>query len=340
MKVKIMLCGILLLGLSGCRSGESRHFPIETPYVSIDADTLGVDIEGDLGGFVFHRDRYYAFFHQWYEQDGGLHMDSHLYVLTKEGQILHEIPLPNNMELPMSYWMYLKADSLCVVPDREPFDPLYLNEERGQWEVLPDLRVPLYEDEDYVVTSSSSGEWGGTVYFADKKTGDTYEGKSRNTFLVQKIDSAYYVTSYLAHAVGFSEVIKIRNPQEMLPFDTTRDLTGEIEEQSTSLQGLEVLVDTVFIDIVSSFAHKGRLLHIYQDPEGKMQIGEIKEGRLTSVLSLQDLVGYCMLQNIPSDTVQYLSFSTRDYGDPDFPKDNRYGFMMVTPHTIQLHYLR
>ena len=47
MKVKIMLCGILLLGLSGCRSGESRHFPIETPYVSIDADTLGVDIEGD-----------------------------------------------------------------------------------------------------------------------------------------------------------------------------------------------------------------------------------------------------------------------------------------------------
>lgn len=88
-----MLCGILLLGLSGCRSGESRHFPIETPYVSIDADTLGVDIEGDLGGFVFHRDRYYAFFHQWYEQDGGLHMDSHLYVLTKEGQILHEITL-------------------------------------------------------------------------------------------------------------------------------------------------------------------------------------------------------------------------------------------------------
>ena len=63
-------------------------------------------------------------------------MDSHLYVLTKEGQILHEIPLPDNMELPMSYWMYLKADSLCVVPDREPFDPLYLNEERGQWEVI------------------------------------------------------------------------------------------------------------------------------------------------------------------------------------------------------------
>ena len=35
--------------------------------------------------------------------------------------------------------------------------------------------APLFEDENYIVTSSSSGEWGGTIFFASKQDGKTPE---------------------------------------------------------------------------------------------------------------------------------------------------------------------
>ena len=335
-----LLLGVFVWSLYGYSPpGEVNEFPIETPYVSMEADTLYVNIPGSLGGFVFYKDHYYAFFHRW-KKKRGFHkcLDTRMYILNREGKKVRKIPLPDNICLPSAYWMYLKGDSICVVPDDEPFVPFCLDESQWKWKLLPELRVPRYEDEDYVVTSRCCGEWGGCVYFMDKHTGCTYEGQSTCVRLVQKIEGSYYVTNYLGHGVGFSRVVKIDDPREMSLYDPSEK---EKYPQDASLQGMEMLVDTACLDMATSFVHKGRLLHIYEDPFGAMQIGVIGENGLESVCSLQNVIGACMLQNIPSDTVQYLSFST--YGESNYRKlkRNRYrdGFMIVTPHKIHLHYL-
>lgn len=145
-----------------------------------------------------------------------------LYVFTERGNVIKEIELPGILNEYCYSQFYVHRDSLFLIPRKDFYSSLYLNEDQSKWEILPNCRVPLYEDVRFEVTSRCSGEWGGTAIFTDKITGGQYVGAAICAEFVQKWGHSYYVTSYMPHLTTSMSIQRIDNPAEMMPFDSLR----------------------------------------------------------------------------------------------------------------------
>lgn len=145
-----------------------------------------------------------------------------LYVFTERGNVIKEIELPGILNEYCYSQFYVHRDSLFLIPRKEFYSSLYLNEDQSKWEILPNYRVPLYEDARFEVPSRCSGEWGGTVIFTDKITGEQYADAATCAEFVQKWGRSYYVTRYMPHLTTSMSIQRIDNPAEMIPFDRLR----------------------------------------------------------------------------------------------------------------------
>ena len=133
----------------------------------------------------------------------------------------------------------------------------------------------FYEDENYVVRKSCSGEWGGTIWFKNKNTGIEYSCEATCPVVVNKTEGKYIVTSTLAHMSGFSTVIEINTPDSLAIFKLPepRNKKGKTklyyigDNESNSKKGTKQLVDTMGVLILATFNYKGELFHIVTDFE-------------------------------------------------------------------------
>ena len=73
----------------------------------------------------------------------------------------------------------------------------------------------LYEDDEFVVFGDCHGEWGGTVYFYDKASGNTFFTESTCANSVTKKDDRYLVLAHLGHMMGLSEIKSIATPRKL-----------------------------------------------------------------------------------------------------------------------------
>jgi hypothetical protein len=162
----------------------------------------------------------------------------------------------------------------------------------GQWnlyKVLPkedrttfssyELNYPIFEDDQFIVRSCSKGEFGGAIFFKNKKTGKTYSCEATSLKAVHKIDGVYYVSSSLVHGCGFAKVIQIADPRKLYeiknrsqgcncgwydiyPKDPYDD---QIKHPIGYDKGFKVLLDTTAIEITGAFVSKQHLYHIFAD---------------------------------------------------------------------------
>lgn len=333
--IVIGVCFVLALGVTGC--GVS----VKSEEVTIETKTRRVDAQGELETYTCYKGLFYAVFAQsqsepW--QAGDKHT---LYVLTTDGKVVKKIDLPGILNEYRYSQFYVHNDSLFLIPRKDFYSSLYLDEKRSEWQILPDYRVPLYEDDRFTVTSSCSEEWGGTVIFTDKMTGEQYEGAATCAEFVQKWDHSYYVTNYMPHLTTSMSITRIDNPVEMMPFDSLRIHKDLGWNESKSLQGMEVLLKQTEINPITLFMQRGRLMMLYLNEYNEMQIGKIADGRLHPGCSLEGLVEDCCVCTHPSsaDTVQYLWFKS-DAKRVSQGKNRGYGFMILTPESVKLYYLR
>jgi len=75
--------------------------------------------------------------------------------------------------------------------------------------------LPYYNDSTYYVHACSAGEWGGAVFFWNKKTNKTYSYPATNVQQVFKFNDEYIVSNYLAHLSGISDYLFIKDPTKM-----------------------------------------------------------------------------------------------------------------------------
>lgn len=126
--------------------------------------------------------------------------------------------------------------------------------------------IPFFEDDDFIVTKSCSGEWGGSVYFDDKKNKKKYECEATCPVIVNKINRKYLITASLAHLEGSTEVLEINDPTLLLEYN--RDnlkgkkviYVGEAESHST--KGTKKLVDSVGVFTTTSFIYENKDYYI------------------------------------------------------------------------------
>lgn len=267
MKHFITIILIFLIYSCSNRANQSdvkiTHF--ETGFTLYE-DTTFVNIKGDMTHALKYKDKYYILFEQRILKYGG-YGKRWLYIFSNN-QIEKVVDFPN--ELKTTYLdFYLKNDSLILKPYMEEHC-YYFDLKNNKWNKIERTDDLIFEDENYKVFSLDFGEWGGKTWFKDKKTGQEYVLES-TTPLVNKIDSAYYLTNPF-------KVLKVKNPR--LLNKCSNDITYENIESTGkyySWYGKSIGFVCVYQDttlnyyefkyrphIVSSFVINNELLHIYE----------------------------------------------------------------------------
>jgi hypothetical protein len=154
----------------------------------------------------------------------------------------------------------------------------------------------LLEDENYEIWKSCSGEWGGSVYFKNKKTGKLFATKSSCAVSVNKINNKYYISNSLEHLFGNCNITEISNPEHLksilkLPSFHPEISTREYETDNSS--GTKNLVDSSGILIRTSFVYQNKLYSILTDNQGKKNtISEVIDSKFKTLAELPDNIFY------------------------------------------------
>jgi len=158
----------------------------------------------------------------------------------------------------------------------------------------------LFNDKNYLITSTCSGEWGGTIKFRDKSTQKIYSAESTCPVSVDKLNDEFYITNSLAHLSGSTEILKIKNPTEMEIYEVSkpRKVKGRYmkyvgDDESHSKKGTEQLLDSIGAFTLATFQNQNRFYYIVTDFE-KTYLSKIenKKFRTISELPITDVWSY------------------------------------------------
>ena len=133
---------------------------------------------------------------------------------------------------------------------------------KGKWEKA-DINLPvenrpiLFDDEKFIVFNDCFGEWGGTVYFYDRETENTYFTESRCSNSVYIEEGGYTVLAHLGHMIGSSEVKSIEEPNKL-----TEVKKGETLGYTDEYNGYEKSLDLNGIQLFSTFPFNERQVYL------------------------------------------------------------------------------
>ncbi len=145
----------------------------------------------------------------------------------------------------------------------------------------------FYEDEDYIITRTCHGEWGGSIWFKNKKTDSIHSCRATCPVSVNRINGKYIVSSSLAHLSGATDVIEIENPDSLSVFKLPkpRKKTGNVihryygDTESKSSKGVREVWSEIGSFILTSFQYQDQLYHIVSRKE-KTFLTKIEDGKL------------------------------------------------------------
>ncbi|MBD8387414.1 hypothetical protein [Dysgonomonas sp. BGC7] len=308
---------------------------IETPYVSIEIDTIVLQTEKECFAAIQFDGKFYAY---------GLDKGYNLFAFDEDGDFIGSSLLPDKID---RHWMlnYAKKDNQLLVVDYSHMDiSMYqIDTKLSKLKKIKNSEAPIYEDEQFIVLKTTHGEWGGMVYFLDKKTKKIYRGYSNEAINVNKFNGNYYVTNYLGHLMGHSSVYEINDPIKMEIFKGTKnDLINNRAESSEKerykMDGLRCLVDTFDMNIICSFVHKGRMLQMWNEypSSNKVYLTEIVDNKLEHryTFNIETQVNY--LYNLEKDR-HFLNFSILR---EETEEDKLFGTIEIDNEKIKIHFLK
>jgi len=154
----------------------------------------------------------------------------------------------------------------------------------------------LYKDEKYQVWKSCSGEWGGTIYFKNRKNGVIYYAIATCPVSVNKMNGKYYISNSLSHLSGNSDILEISNPESMkvtekIPLNLPGIITRQYEAHSH--QRTKKLIDSAGVIINASFVYNQKLYSVLSSNDGvKTTIAELKGKKFETILQLPEKLFY------------------------------------------------
>lgn len=123
----------------------------------------------------------------------------------------------------------------------------------------------LFEDDEFVVYGDCHGEWGGTVYFYEKKSSKTFFTESTCANSVIKDKNGYNVLAHLGHGGGSTEIKTIVNPKKLTsakPNEIRKTVNGEALGYVDKSNAYKKKIDFYGVQIFSSFKYQNKELFI------------------------------------------------------------------------------
>jgi len=245
----------------------------QSAEITISIDTLSIPINGDLRNVAWFRNNFYAMFET--SRRNTTERFKKMIVFNKRGEVIEDVFLPKEIEDMVYCDLIVSNDSLYVKETQFEKANLVLGEYVADFILTKTKDFPLFKDDAYSIYSVCNGEFGGTIYFQNKKTKKSYEVASTCPIVVNKIDSQYYVTNS-------TSILKIQDPAKL----TNSNLNFKALLGSRSTKGIETLFDTLDFNtgfnVATSFVSNKKLLHLYSDKQGTY-IGEIENTKMKPV---------------------------------------------------------
>lgn len=169
----------------------------------------------------------------------------------------------------------------------------------GKWTGLKtkfplEKQPKLFEDSEFIVFGDCHGEWGGTIYFFEKASGEIYFTGSTCANSVYKNENKYFVLEHLGHGTGSTEIKSIDNPRKLTK--AKKSEIGKIKDggalgYSDKSQAYQKQLNLYSIQIFSTFNYQGRQLYIVRLNEMTF-LAEIKGTEIQIVNPLFDKAFY------------------------------------------------
>jgi hypothetical protein len=155
---------------------------------------------------------------------------------------------------------------------------------------------PYYDDETYYVYGCSAGEFGGAVFFWDKKTNKTYSYRSTCVQQVFKFKNTYVVSNFLAHLSGFSDYLFIKDPTKLyelkekqktfcnwyMDIDSLKD--RKLSDNPTP-PGVVYYADTFITKTLTTFPYQNEIYSIYSTNKATI-LAKFQDSKLITVDTL------------------------------------------------------
>lgn len=135
--------------------------------------------------------------------------------------------------------------------------------ENAEIKIPVDEQSILLSDDKFIVYRKCSGEFGGTIYFFDRQSKETYFTESTCANTVSKKNGQYQILAHLGHMMGTSEIKIIDNPKKLTKAKSNqlKIKEGSLGYQDKTNEYSKVL-DLFGIQLFSTFENNGRKLFL------------------------------------------------------------------------------
>lgn len=299
----------LLLILLSCQSQTNeKNTNLKSDSLSSDFqitfDTLKISIDGYLRKVVLFKGNYYGMFET--NRKNTSQSFKKMIVFSPKGDFVEDAYIPEEIQDMPYYDLVVEDDSLYIKESQFEKYNFVLGAYVADFKKTKTKELKFYEDEFYDVYATCNGEWGGTIYFKDKKTYENYETASTCPIVINKINNEYFVTNYMGHMMGFASVLKISDPTKL----EKSDFDFDRHEGSQFNKGVETLLDTMDFYIPTSFVAGNQLFHLYSDENGTY-IGKIENRKINTIYKF-DFVFYAHFNQYLENGKQLLTCHFKD----------------------------
>jgi hypothetical protein len=153
----------------------------------------------------------------------------------------------------------------------------------------------FFQDEKYIVKATCHGEWGGSVWFKNKKTRKEYSCSATCPVIINKINSKYYVTTNSFHMAVITGVIEIDNPELMPISSSTKPIIkngyrqGPYIESENFEKGFKILADSEGVYSITSFVLQNKLYNLITEfGHSKIYISTIENKKFITIDTIPD----------------------------------------------------
>ncbi len=220
--------------------------------------------------------------------------------------------LKNSKDESEENWLCLTTDYSVIHVDT----PYFLKKTE-----IPIIET-LFQDNDFIVYAGCVGEFGGTVFFYDRKSGITYSHPCTCPKQVLYSNGSYYVISALSHIVEHSYIIRISNPRKLFitpqyeffnhnwwaGVDSIYKSAYDKEYNHVGLNGAKIYGDTLGGLIALNYGYMGNLYSILTE-DSTYTIMKHENDSLVSVESFSFCYQSDFAKDFQMDNDRYLGFS-------------------------------
>jgi hypothetical protein len=262
--------------LSYCSQTKGKNAISRSKDFQITFDTLNISVPGYLRNAVLFHNNFYCMFET--DRKNTTQSYKKMIVVSQNGEFIEDVFVPEGIQDMPHYDLTVQDDSLFAKESQFEKINFVLGAYVADFKLTPTKELKFYRDELYDIYATCNGEWGGTIYFKNKRTKEIYEAASTCPTVINRIDNDYYVTNYMGHMMGFASVLKIADPTKL----EKSDLDFNKHQGSRHDKGVEALLDTMNFYIPTSFVADKQLFHLFSDDNGTY-VGKIENKKMTLI---------------------------------------------------------